>query len=145
VAGPAVEGPHLILYDGLCGLCNRSNQFVLRRDHADRFRFASLQSAFAREVLRRFGQDGREMTTLYVVPDYTTAHARFLSRSEAVLFILDRLGGLWRGARLLRVMPRAARDALYRFVSANRYRWFGEYDECPLPTPETRRKFVATE
>jgi len=139
-------GRHLILYDGLCGLCSRSNQFVLRRDTADAFRFAALQSGFARATLERLGEDPHQaLTTLYVVSDYATSEARLLRRSDAVLFVLDHLGGIWRGARLAHILPRRARDRFYHFVSSNRYRWFGRFDACPVPTPATRGKFIATE
>lgn len=119
--------------------------FVLNRDRADRFRFASMQSGFGRDIVGRLGGDTRELTTLYVVPDFDQPRPHLLARSDAVLFVFRELGGLWRATRIFRVVPRRLRDALYHVVSSNRYRLFGGYDACPLPTPETRRKFIATE
>lgn len=139
-----MTGRHLILYDGLCGLCNRSNRFILRQDRMDRFRFAALQSTFARDLVARLGGDPDELTTLYVVPDFQEPE-RLLKRSDAVLFVFRELGGLWRGAGLMRLLPRPLRDGLYHVVSTRRYRFFGRFDACPLPTPETRRKFLAVE
>jgi len=142
---PDETGRHLILYDGVCGLCDRANRFVLAHDAADRFRFASLQSEYAKRLLRGMGADPEELTTLYVVPDFERPSRRLFARSDAVLFVLEQLGGLWRGTRLLRILPRRVLDRLYDLVSRTRYRWFGRFDACPLPSPEMRRKFIAVE
>jgi predicted DCC family thiol-disulfide oxidoreductase YuxK len=133
----------VILYDGVCGLCNRLVRFVLRRDRRDRFRFASLQSAFAGELLRRHGRDPGDLDTLYVVAGQGTAEEHLLARSAAVLHVLQEIGGGWRGtAVFLRLLPRPLRDWAYGRVARSRYRIFGKYDTCPLPTPEERAKFL---
>lgn len=132
----------LILYDGVCGLCNGLNQFLLARDRADRFRFASLQGHLAREVLRRHGRNADDLDTVYVLPDYGTPTERLLSRSRAIIHVLTSLGGLWRAARLLGLFPVALADVLYTFVARRRYGWFGRYDACPMPLPHHRAKFL---
>lgn len=133
---------HLVLYDGVCGLCNRLVQFMLRRDRADRFRFAALQSPFAAELLRRHGRATDDLDTVYVFARFGEPDQRLLSKGRAILFVLGQLGGLWRLASLLRGLPRPILDAAYDQIARRRYRWFGRHDACPLPTPDTRAKFL---
>lgn len=159
----------VLLYDGVCGLCNRMVQFVLRRDLAAVFRFAALQSGLATSILTRHGADARDLDSVYVVVNYELADEQLLSRSEAVAFVLQHLGAaelrsaspglrpgpaqarptppgslFWRLAgRALRVVPRSLRDWGYRLVATNRYRMFGRYDTCPIPTEGTRSRFLA--
>ncbi|MGP0019357.1 MAG: thiol-disulfide oxidoreductase DCC family protein [Candidatus Sulfotelmatobacter sp.] len=136
----------ILLYDGVCGLCNRLVRFVLRRDLAGVFRFAALQSPLAARILSRHGVDAQDLDTLYVVLNAEQADEILLLRSDAVIFILRRLGGVerpfWRLAGvLLRLVPRAVRDWGYGMVARRRYRMFGRYDACPLPSEETRNRF----
>lgn len=131
--------PHpVILYDGVCGLCDRSVRFVLRHDHAGRFRFAPLQGEFAARALARHGRDAADLDTVYLLDG-----ERLLAKSDAVCAILDALGGAWRLLALLRVLPRALRDRAYDAVAGNRYRWFGRFDACALPPPHLRERFLA--
>jgi predicted DCC family thiol-disulfide oxidoreductase YuxK len=132
---------NLLLYDGVCGLCDRLVQFVLRHDRADRFRFAALQSQLAGHLLRAYGRDAGDLDTVYVIAHYGEPAATLLSKGRAVLFALAQLGGIWRLASLLRVLPRPLLDFGYDQIARRRYRWFGRYDACPLPTPATRAKF----
>ncbi|MDQ1727942.1 MAG: hypothetical protein QOD33_67 [Pyrinomonadaceae bacterium] len=133
-----------MLYDGVCGLCNRLVQFLLKRDTHDRFRFASLQSDFTAQVLRRHGLDPADLDTVYVIRDFGQTRERLLTRSDAVLFMLNRLGGIWRVTALGRVLPRALRDLVYKLVARNRYRVFGKHESCMLPEPQHRQKFLDT-
>ena len=133
----------IVLYDGVCGLCNRSVQFLLKHDKAGRFRFASLQSDFAEKVLGRHGLDPKDLDTVHVVENYDQPDERVLQRSDAVLRAGRELGGLWgAAASIARVVPRALRDLVYRFVATNRYRMFGKYDACMLPDPNQRSRFL---
>jgi predicted DCC family thiol-disulfide oxidoreductase YuxK len=133
----------IILYDGVCGLCNRLVQFILRHDQNAVFRFASLQSAFAEQVLTRHGANPTHLDTFYVVVNYDEADEMLLARSAAVVYVLKRLGGIWRVAALLfNFVPRPLRDWVYGIVAKNRYRIFGRFDSCPLPSAETRDKFL---
>ena len=133
----------VILYDGVCGLCNRLVQFVLKHDSRDRFRFAALQSDFAARVLRRHGAAPEDLDTVYVVSDHGLAGERLASRSDAVVVILQELGGGWNllGV-ILRCFPGWLRNWGYNLVARNRYRIFGQYDSCPIPSEKDRRKFV---
>ena len=132
----------IILYDGVCGLCNRLNQFLLKRDARDRFRFASLQSEFATTVLQRHGADAEDLDTVYVVRDYEAVNENLLARSDAILYLLQELGGIWSLARVGRVIPRWLRDRIYNLVARNRYRVFGKFEVCMMPEPRHRHKFL---
>src|SRR3989442_4833192 len=96
----------IILYDGVCGLCNRLNQFLLKRDTQDRFRFASLQSDFAAELLRRHGADAEDLDTVYVVRNYDEPGENLLARSDAILYLLRQLSGIWSDFGWARSLPR---------------------------------------
>ena len=139
---PTPESNPIVLYDGVCGLCNRLVKFLLKRDTNDRFRFASLQSDFANNLLTHHGLDPHDLDTVYVVQDYGQPSERLLARSDAILFMLKQLGGVWKVAAVGRVLPRALRDALYRVVAHNRYRVFGKYESCMLPEAKHRAKFL---
>lgn len=132
----------IILYDGVCGLCNRLVQFVLKHDRRDYFRFASLQSGLAGTTLRRHNLDPHDLDTVYVVVDYGQPAEHLLARSDAILFLLNQLGGVWKLATLGKLLPRPLRDAIYQVVATNRYRVFGKFESCMLPEPKHRAKFL---
>ena len=133
----------IILYDGVCGLCNRFVRFVLKRDRKDRFRFAALQSNLAREILQRHGLNPDSLDTVYLVLNCGQLVERLLSRNDASTAVLEDLGGFWRlWAKLLGSFPRAFRDESYNLVARNRYRLFGRHASCPLPDPDDRHKFL---
>jgi predicted DCC family thiol-disulfide oxidoreductase YuxK len=135
----------ILLYDGVCGLCNRLVRFILRRDHQGKFRFASLQSALAARFLARHDLDPRDLDTIYLVvnPDSQVPPEFLLSRSDAVLFVLKQLGPLWRPvAFLLQLLPKSVRDFVYNAVARHRYRIFGRFESCPLPRAQDRSRFL---
>ena len=132
----------MILFDGVCGLCNRLNRFVIARDRENAFAFAPLQGPTARAMLARHGIAGYDLDTVRVVADAGTPRERVLERSRAILFVLGRLGGALRFAPWLAVIPRPVLELAYDAVAATRYRVFGRYDECLLPTPEHRARFL---
>jgi len=131
-----------VLYDGVCGLCNRLVQFILKRDSRDRFRFASLQSTFGQTILKRHGADPLDLDTFYVVLDYESPSERLLARSDGVVYALTTLGGIWKIAAVGKALPKSVCDALYNLVARNRYRIFGKYESCMLPEPKQRAKFL---
>ena len=133
-----VAGHTILFYDGVFGLCSRLVAFLLHRDRNDRFRFASLQSGFAREKLAAFGKDPNDLDTVYVL----TPDGRLLDRSRAILFAAATLGGAWRLASVLRLFPTFLLNAGYRLVARTRYRLFGRYDACRLPSPQEKAKFI---
>jgi predicted DCC family thiol-disulfide oxidoreductase YuxK len=140
-------GRALMLYDGLCGLCNGAVRWVSQRDHADRFRFAPQQSDLAAAILSRHGIDQEAMlesNSVYLVLDAGSAHERLLTQSDVTVNMLLQLGGRWRVlGYLLRTVPSALRNAAYRLFARNRYRLTVRYDVCPLPAIADRMKFIA--
>jgi predicted DCC family thiol-disulfide oxidoreductase YuxK len=133
----------IVLYDGVCGLCNRLVQFILRHDYTDVFRFASLQSTFAGQILRKHGASTADLDTFYVVADPGLSNEHLFARSDAVAYVLRELGGIWKVCgELWKLLPRSLREGLYKLVARHRYRIFGRLDACPLPDPRVRHKFL---
>jgi predicted DCC family thiol-disulfide oxidoreductase YuxK len=141
-AGSEGEGAHLVLYDGICGLCSRLVQFLLAHDRRAVFNFASLQSATGQAVVEQAGGDPHQLTTFYVFANYRTADARLLKKSDAALFVARELGWPWKAVRLLRIVPKTLLDRLYDVVARTRYRVFGRYEQCQIPPAEFRSRFV---
>jgi predicted DCC family thiol-disulfide oxidoreductase YuxK len=141
MSGP---GPNpIILYDGVCGLCDQLIQFVLRHDSRDRYRFAALQSDFAAQILRRHGAAPGDLDTMYLVIDHGLREEKIVSRSDAAVAVLRELGGGWAALDLvLGALPLWLRNWGYNLVARNRYRTFGKYDSCPIPPEKDRRKFL---
>ena len=142
--------PPILLYDGVCGLCNGFVQFVLRRDRNALFRFAPLQGPLAIQILSRHGVEAGDLETVYVAVNFDPAHVGrkvapdelLLARSDAVHFVLMKLSAFWRMvAGVLKVIPRRLRDWGYRFIALHRYQLFGRYDTCPIPDAQTRNRF----
>jgi predicted DCC family thiol-disulfide oxidoreductase YuxK len=146
VLSEQVNGRALMLFDGLCGFCNRAVQWVVRRDHADRFRFVPQQSALAASILSRHGIDREAMlqsNSVYLVLDFGSDHERLLAQSDVTVNLLLRLGDRFRVfGYLLRAVPAFLRNAAYRLFARNRYRLSGRYKVCPLPTDAERMKFL---
>jgi predicted DCC family thiol-disulfide oxidoreductase YuxK len=141
---PAVAAPpprSLVLYDGLCGLCDRSVQFLLARDRRGVLRFAPLQGETAAAVLRR-QRVAPDLATMVFVRGHGGRDERAFVRSAGAIRALAALGGPWRLAALLLVVPPPLRDAVYRWVAANRLRWFGRLESCRVPSPQVRRRFL---
>ena len=136
------QGP-IVLYDGLCALCNGLVRFVLARDRAGVFRFASLQGDVARTALARHGRDPHALDTLVVVLNAGLPTERLLDQSTAALFVLRQLPGIWNAVGgVMNAVPTSLRDAVYRLIARTRYRTFGKYDACPLPPPGVRDRFL---
>jgi len=117
--------------------------FLLRHDRRDQFQFAPLQSELAQTLLRRYGLDPNEFDTVVVLADFGQPAERALTRSQAALWAIGRLGGIWRMFVVAKVIPLSLREALYKFIARRRYQVFGRYDECPLPKTEDRHKFLS--
>jgi len=134
----------IVLYDGVCGLCNKLVQFLLKRDRDDQLRYASLQSEFASKILVRHGLNPKDLDTVCVVVNYEEADERVLTRSTAILYVVSALGGIWKLSSVGKIVPRPIRDVLYELVARNRYRMFGKFETCMLPEPRHRAKFLDT-
>jgi predicted DCC family thiol-disulfide oxidoreductase YuxK len=136
------SGHNLVLYDGICGLCNRLNQFVLQRDSREAFDFASIQSGAGREILTRFGRNADELTTFYVVADYCGGAPVLFSKARAALFVMKTLGPPWSWLGVFGVLPNAVLDWGYDTVAGNRYRLFGRYESCLMPAAKYKHRFI---
>jgi predicted DCC family thiol-disulfide oxidoreductase YuxK len=130
----------IVLFDGVCNLCNGTVRFVIDRDPGGVFRFGSLQSVRAAELLRALGRElpRNEFESVVLIEA-----GRVYERSTAALRIARRLSGLWPLVTALLLVPRPIRDAIYRFIARHRYRWFGKTDQCWAPTPDLRARFVS--
>lgn len=131
-----------MLYDGVCGFCSRVVQFILEHDRRAVFSFASLQSPFGRAIVERFGGDPDELSSIHVVPNYRANKPRMFSRGSAALFVARELGWPWKAAVVARVLPASILDRAYNVIARNRYRVLGRRDECLIPRPEFRDRFV---
>jgi predicted DCC family thiol-disulfide oxidoreductase YuxK len=142
-SGPKDE--HLIvLFDGVCNLCNASVAWLIRRDGRGVLRFAALQSEEGREVLRRAGWAEARIDAGAAEPESIVVvdGGRAWERSDAALVVAGRLGLPWSLARVGWVVPRFVRDWVYRWVARNRYRWFGRREACMVPTGEVMGRFL---
>jgi predicted DCC family thiol-disulfide oxidoreductase YuxK len=143
-------GRLLVIFDGHCGLCNRSVRWFLRRDRRDRMRFVASESPLVAEILERHDlgpAQAREAqmgpTSIVVVQDAGSANEKALVRSQAVLAMMNELPRPWPGfAAILRWVPRTVRDLGYRAIARVRYRVWGRVESCPLPTAEERTRLL---
>lgn len=135
------ESAPVLLYDGVCGVCNRSVRTILRFDPTGPLRFAALGSVFAKAIIDRHPEIGNVDSVVFV-DDPGRPSERVAVRSAAVLRVADYLGGPWRLLNAARIIPTPLRDRLYDSFAAIRYRAFGKYDSCPLPAPEVRARFL---
>lgn len=131
----------MLLYDGVCGVCNRSVQTILRFDRRGALRFAALDSDFARAVIQRH-PDLQNVDSMVFVDHPGAPDERVSVRSAAGLRVADYLGGPFRGLLAARVIPAGLRDRLYDRFAAVRYRLGGKHDTCPVPAPEVRARFL---
>jgi predicted DCC family thiol-disulfide oxidoreductase YuxK len=135
------QGRHLLLYDGVCGLCTRLVDFVIQQDHQSAFSFAAIQSDVGSQIMTSHGGDPEDLTTLAVVLNYQSDPI-YSERGDAAVALLQALGGIWKIGVLSKVLPSKARDWLYSQVAVRRYRVFGELDACRVPTLEASFRFI---
>jgi predicted DCC family thiol-disulfide oxidoreductase YuxK len=126
----------IVLFDGVCNVCNAAVSFIIDRDPSGAFEFASLQSATGRALADRHGI-GPATDTLALIEG-----ERAYTESTAALRVARGLHRGWPALYVLVVVPRAVRDWLYRAFAAHRYAWFGKSDVCRVPTPDIRRRFL---
>ncbi|GIV61600.1 MAG: hypothetical protein KatS3mg044_0466 [Rhodothermaceae bacterium] len=134
---PPLSEQGIILFDGVCNLCNGSVNFVIDHDPDGYFRFAALQSETARALLQALRVPDDRPESIVLIED-----GKVYTRSTAALRIARRLSGAWPLLYAFIVVPRRLRDRVYDWIARNRYRWFGRRDTCRLPTPELRSRFL---
>jgi predicted DCC family thiol-disulfide oxidoreductase YuxK len=130
----------VLLYDGVCGFCNKSVRMILDHDRKGSMRFAALQSGYGAEVVGRHSELRGVDSVVYV--ERTPGGERVHVRSDAALKVAAYLGGFWKIFLAAKALPRPLRDYFYDLFARNRYRLFGKYDSCMLPPPEVRARFL---
>jgi predicted DCC family thiol-disulfide oxidoreductase YuxK len=126
----------VVLFDGVCKLCNGSVNFILRRDRKGRLKLAPLQSDYGRQVIASHAMQSDSRDSILLQEG-----ARLSEKSTAIIRISKYLDGLWPLCMILLIIPRFIRDFVYDIVAKNRYHWFGKYDTCRLPNPEYEDRF----
>ena len=131
------QHPRILLFDGVCNLCNTFVQFAIKRDPKGRFKFAALQSETGIGILNDFGLDSKSLNTFVAIID-----GRPLLRSDAALQTLRQFGLPWKLVYSFILIPRPIRDFLYDLVARTRYSLFGKQSQCMVPTAELKSRFL---
>ena len=129
----------IILFDGICNLCNLSVQFIIRNDKKDVFRFVSLQTTFGQEILNHIGVDIKKIDSIVL---YEPGIAYYI-KSDAAFKIAYELKGLYKFLGFFSVLPKSITNLFYDYIAKNRYIWFGKKESCMIPTPVLANKFLA--
>ena len=132
------EQKKIILFDGVCNLCNSSVQFVIKRDKNDIFRFASLQSEAGQKLANERGINTSEIDSIILIEPQIA----YYTKSDAALIIAKSLSGGWSFLGIFMGLPKGLRDTIYDWVARNRYQWFGKKDQCMIPTEADKGKFL---
>lgn len=128
----------IILFDGVCNLCNQSVLKVIKLDQKDSFLFTSLQSDTGKQILNHLQIDTSKIDSIILFEP----NSIFKIKSSAALSIMNNFGSLWKLSQVFWVIPKPIRDLIYDFIAKNRYKWFGKKDQCMIPTPELTSKFL---
>jgi predicted DCC family thiol-disulfide oxidoreductase YuxK len=128
---------NILLFDGVCNLCNGMVSFIIKRDTERKFRFASLQAETSQLLLERFGLSGNEFESFVLIKE-----DQYFLKSTAALKTLRELGGIWKLLYIFIYIPRPLRDFLYDMIAKSRYKVFGKRDTCMIPTPELEARFL---
>lgn len=127
----------VVLFDGVCNLCNSAINFVIDHDKNNNFYFASLQSEFGQALLTHFGKNTDDFDSMIVYEN-----GKIKTKSTAALRIAAGLSGGWKFFSIFKIVPAFLRNAVYNLIAKNRYKWFGKKNECRIPTPELKAKFI---
>lgn len=132
----------VLLYDGVCAVCNKTVQTILKHDRQGTMRFAALQSDYGRRALERHTEFKDTDSVILLEATHEDGEEHAYARSTAALKVASYLGGIWKVFLIAYILPRPFRDALYDFVARNRYRIFGRHESCMLPPPNSRARFL---
>jgi len=127
----------IILFDGVCNLCNGAVNFVIKRDFGNVFKFASLQEKQGTLLLKKYAIDARKLDSIVLIENDSV-----YTKSSAALRIARKLSKLWPLFIIFIIIPSFIRDGIYDFIAKNRYKWFGKKEQCMIPTPGSREKFL---
>lgn len=133
-----MEHKKIILFDGVCNLCNAAVLFVIKRDKKDIFRYAALQSEIGLKLTKERGINTKEVDSIVLIEPGVA----YYTKSTAALKIAGHFGGIWKLVSVLQWLPGGFRNWVYDYVAANRYKWYGKKDQCMIPTPELKSKFL---
>ena len=128
---------HILLFDGVCNLCNSIVQFIIKRDPKGKFKFSSLQSESGQALLRQFGLPTNDFDSFVFI-----SGDKYFLKSSAGLHVLKELGGVWKVFFIFIIFPRPLRDFIYNIIAKTRYRIFGKRDTCMVPTPDIKQRFL---
>lgn len=128
----------IILFDGICNLCDSSIQFIIKHDKNDVFRFVALQSDFGQEIIKYIGVDISKTDSIIL---YEPGKAYYY-KAEAALKIAKELGGIYVAISWFSILPKTLTNSVYDYIAKNRYKWYGKKDACMIPTPELKAKFL---
>lgn len=131
-------GKKIILFDGVCNLCNNSVQYVIKHDKKDIFRFVALQSELGQEILNHIGINPNNIDSIVLYEP----NVAYFYKSSAAIEIAKDLGGFFTMAGIFSIIPTFLRNHVYDFVAKNRYKWYGKQEACMIPTPELKAKFL---
>lgn len=132
-----LDNKSIILFDGICNLCNSAVQFIIKRDKNNHFLFASLQSDVAQELLLHFKLKNSDFDSIILIDN-----GKLFTKSTASLQISKKLDGLWKYLYILIIIPEFIRDFFYTLLSQNRYKWFGKKDSCMIPNRRIKNRFL---
>ena len=135
----------LILYDGVCGLCDRTVQWLIKKDTRQAFSYAPLQGSTAKQVFERLNLHpvpDAAFNSIILIKNIGMPTEEIFFRSDAALQILRELGGGWRFLYWLKIIPGSIRDWFYNFIASRRYQWFGKFDTCRIPNPQEKERFL---
>lgn len=132
-----LENKSIVLFDGVCNLCNTAVQFIIKHDKSNQFLFASLQSDAAQDILLHFNQKNSDFDSIILIDD-----GKLHKKSTATLKILNKLSGFWKYSYGLIIIPKFIRDFFYTIIAQNRYKWFGEKKSCSVPTKDLKTRFL---
>lgn len=127
----------ILLFDGVCNLCNSAVQFVIKRDKKKKFLYTSLQSKTGQKLLLKYGLNLSDFDSFILIEN-----EKYFTKSTAALKVAKGLGGIWSMLYIFIIIPKFSRNAIYDFIARNRYKWFGKRDECMLPSPEFKDRFL---
>jgi predicted DCC family thiol-disulfide oxidoreductase YuxK len=137
----------VILFDGVCNFCNGAINFVLKQDKKGIFRFAPLQSEAGQKLLQQYNLSTKDFDSFVLIddarPDDPVGRGKVYKKSSASLQVMNKLPWYWKEMQILRIIPTIFRDAIYDFIARNRYKWFGKKEQCMIPTPEIRSRFLS--
>lgn len=128
----------IILFDGVCNLCNSAVQFVIKHDKKDVFRFVALQSELGQKILNHIGINPTNIDSIILYEPRTA----YYYKSSAAIQIAQNLGGFWHFGSVFKIIPTGIRNFLYDYIARNRYKWYGKKESCMVPTPELKVKFL---